>query len=51
MLMNIGSKYSALMSIIKEDWKDKTTDFMEVVLQIIRHFKLMEDIEKSKSVL
>lgn len=42
MLMNIGSGYSALVSVIKKDWKDETTNLTETVLQIIRHFQFME---------
>lgn len=49
--MNIGLKYSALVSIIQKDWKDKTNNLAEVMLNIIRHFKFMEDTEKGKSVL
>ncbi len=50
MLMNIGTKYSALVSAIQKDWKDETTNLMEIVLQIIRHFEFMEENEKSNKV-
>lgn len=49
--MNIGLKYSALMSLIEKNWKDETTNLTEAMLYIIRHFKFMEDTEKGKSVL
>ena len=51
MLMNIRTKYSALVSAIQKDWKDKTINLAETVLQIIRHFEFIEGNEKNKVVL
>lgn len=49
--MNIEPEYSGLVFVIQKDWKDKTTNLAETILQIIRHFEFMEGIEKHKSVL
>lgn len=46
MLMNIGTEYSALVSATQKDWKDKTTNLAEIILQIIRHHEFMEGNEK-----
>lgn len=50
MLMNIRTKYSAFILAIQKDWKDKTTNLMETMLQIIRHFKFLEENKKSNKV-
>ncbi len=50
MLMNIGTKYSALVSAIQKDWKDKTTNLTEIMLQIIRHFEFIKGNEKSNKI-
>lgn len=36
MLINIGPKYSELVFTIRKDWKNKTTNLVEAILQIIR---------------
>ncbi len=48
MLMNIGTKYLALVSAIQKDWKDETTNLAEAVLQIIKHFEFIEGNKKAK---
>ena len=48
MLMNIGTKYSALVSAIQKGSKDKKTNLEEAVLQIIRHFEFTEGNEQAK---
>ncbi len=48
MLMNIGTKYLALVSAIQKDWKDEKTNLAEAVLQIIKHFEFIEGNEKAK---
>lgn len=50
MLMNIRTKYLALVSAIQKDWKVETTNLIETVLQIIRHFEFMKGNEKSNEV-
>ncbi len=47
-LMNIGMKYSALVSAIQKDRKDENTNLAEAILQIIRHLELMEKNKKAK---
>ena len=47
MLMNIRTNYLALVSAIQKDWKDKTTNLAEAVIQIIRHFEFIEVNEKA----
>lgn len=47
--MNIGTEYLALISGIKEDWKNEIINLAEVVLQIIRHFEFIKDTKKNKS--
>lgn len=51
MLMNIGTKYSALVLAIQKNWKDEITNLAETELQIIKHFELIEENEKNKVVL
>ena len=51
MLMNIGTDYSALVSAIQKDWKDKITNLAEAVLQIIRHFEFIEGNKKAQNVM
>lgn len=50
-LINIGADYSALVSTIQKDWKNKTTNLAETVLQIIRHFKFMKENKKAHNVM
>lgn len=50
-IMLIGPKYLAFVSAIQKNQKDDTTNLVEVVLQIIRHFEFMEKTEKGKLVL
>lgn len=49
MLINIRPKYSGLVFAIQKDWKDKTINLAEVILQIIRQFEFIEGIKKYKS--
>lgn len=49
--MNIGTNYSALMSAIQKEWKDKTTNFIKVVLQIIRYFDFIEQNKKTHNII
>lgn len=51
MLINIGTNYSALISIIKKDWKNKTTNLAKTVLQIIRYFEFINGNEKTCNVM
>lgn len=37
MLINIK------LALVSKDWKDKITNLMETVLEIIRHFEFMEE--------
>lgn len=47
MLMNIGSEYPALVSAIQKEWKTaETTNLLETILQITRHFKFMKGTAK-----
>lgn len=52
MLMNIGSKYSALVSSIQKEWKTaETTNVPESIFQIIHHFEFMKRTTKNKVLL
>lgn len=50
-LMNIGLKYSGVVSAIQKDQEDEITNFAKAILQIIRHFKFIEGTQKHKLVL
>lgn len=51
MLINIGTNYLALISVIKKDWKNKTTNLAKTVLQIIRYFEFINGNEKTCNVM
>lgn len=48
MLMNIGSKYSNLVTTIPKDWKDDNTNLPETTLQIIQYFVFMKEARKTR---
>lgn len=50
MLINIRYEYLAFLSAIQKNWKNKTTNLVGTVLQIIREFEFIEGIKKSKLV-
>lgn len=49
--MNIRIKYSALILVIRKDWKNKIINLIKTVLQIIRHFKFIEENEKNNKII
>lgn len=51
MLINIEMEYSTFISAIQKNWKDNTTNLIEVVLQIIRYFEFIKKNKKSQKVL
>lgn len=51
MLINIKPDYSALILAIQKDWKDKNTNLVEEILQIIRYFKFIERNKKTYNII
>lgn len=50
-LMKIGTDYLALVLPIQKDWKDKTTNLAEAILQIIRYFEFIKGNKKTRNVI
>lgn len=46
--MNIGSKYSNLVTTIQKDWKDDNTILPETILRIIQYFVFMKEARKTR---
>lgn len=46
MFINIGINYLALISIIQKNKNDEITNFIKVVLQIIRYFGFIKENKK-----
>lgn len=51
MLINIRTKYSALVSAIQKNRKDETINLTESVLEIIKHFEFIKESKKSNKVI
>lgn len=50
-MMNIGTNYSTLLLTIQKNWKDKNTNLVEAMLQIIRYFEFLEGNKKTCNVM
>lgn len=48
--MNIRIEYSAFVLSNQKNWKNQTTNLMEMILQIIRYFEFIERNKKSNKI-
>ena len=46
LLRHFGRDYAALVSAIETNWKDKTTDLANTILQVIRHAEIKKGNDK-----